>query len=358
MSEGFGDDARRAASLFFAGTVFVLAAGAGAGACAKGEAGGSPDASMIDVDAGAGSRDATAVPDVVATDAISADVALPPTSDGDVAALADAASMDASSAIADTGNANDATGGCEEGEILCGSSCVNPATDPSHCGGCGTVCATGICGTTLAADMSAAPPNWTFNGTAAWSAAGPSAVMTQAKTHNVAGTVVYNHPIVTAGFVASFQFRIGANGGGQWDGMGFMLETEGPTALGAPGAGLGMSGLDGFGVELDIYNNNGCGDSNANHVGIDQLTSCGSGELTSLYASGDLGSMLNLFDAQWHTAVVNLLGGTITVTIDGNSVVSSFLLSQFVSGTSYYFGFAGGIGGSSGSLGEIGRAHV
>jgi hypothetical protein len=81
-------------------------------------------------------------------------------------------------------------GGCPEGHILCGTSCVDPSSDPGHCGGCGTVCVSGICGATLAADMAQAPPNWTLNGVAVWDPTGPSARMTAANTELVAGTVV------------------------------------------------------------------------------------------------------------------------------------------------------------------------
>jgi hypothetical protein len=166
----------------------------------------------------------------------------------------------------------------------------------------------------------------------------------------VAGTVVYNHPIVTDAFSASFQFRIGANGGGSWDGMGFMIEANGPTALGSIGAGLGMVGLDGFGVELDVYNNGKCGDDSPDHVGIDLLKDCG-GMPTSLFASPDLTGTVKLDDGQWHTAGVQLAAGAMSVSVDAHAVVSSVALTGFAAGTSYYYGFGGGIGGGSGSLG-------
>jgi hypothetical protein len=156
---------------------------------------------------------------------------------------------------------------------------------------------------------------------------------------------------LTDSFDASFQFRIGANGGGAWDGMGFMIEVNGPTALGSIGAGLGMEGLDGFGVELDIYNNNKCGDSNGNHVGIDRLSNCASGQPTSLFASPDLTGTVTLDDANWHAAEVQLTAGTMTVRVDAHPVASGVALTGFAAGTSYYYGFAGGVGGSSGSLG-------
>ncbi len=270
------------------------------------------------VDAGAGARDSAS---------------------GDATATADAS--------ADGGDG----GACDGGLILCGSTCVDPTSDGNNCGGCGNWCSTGICGTTLSADMTTSPSGWKFNGSAAWDPSGPSARLTQANTYSVAGSVVYVDPIVTDGFDASFQLRIGANGGGQYDGMGFMIQTTGPSAVGSNGGGLGMSGLTGFGAEFDIYDNGQCGDGNANHVGIDSLNDCGSEELlTSLFASPDLTGTVTLSDGQWHTATVQLSSGTMSVTVDGHAV-AGILLQGFVPGTRYYYGFAGAIGGGSSSLG-------
>jgi hypothetical protein len=112
-----------------------------------------------------------------------------------------------------------------------------------------------------------------------------------------------------------------------------------------------MEGLDGFGVEFDIYDNGNCGDSNADHVGIDLLSNCGSGMPKSLATSANLSSTVNLDDAAWHAATVSLQGGAMWVTVDSTPVLSDVALTGFASGTSYYYGFAGGIGGGGGSLG-------
>jgi hypothetical protein len=242
---------------------------------------------------------------------------------------------------------------CSGVDILCNGSCVNPTNDPKHCGGCGIVCSSGLCGTSIAADMTSSPSGWTFNGSAAWDSSGPSARMTAAGAAGVTGTVIYTHPIVTDDFTASFQFRIGAGGGGRYDGMGFMIETKGPTAVGATNGSLGMGGLGGYGVELDVYDNGQCGDTSSDHVGIDSLSPCPSGSSlpTSLFASSDLTSTINLVDAQWHTTTVSLSAGAMSVTIDSHSVASSVALAGFMSGTPYYYGFCGATGGLPGNGG-------
>ena len=58
---------------------------------------------------------------------------------------------------------------------------------------------------------------------------------------------------------------------------------------------LGMDGLTGFGVELDIHNNGGCGDGSDDHVGVDSLADCSamSGLPQSLFST-DVTSTLDL----------------------------------------------------------------
>jgi Bacterial lectin len=252
-------------------------------------------------------------------------------------------------------------GGCTGVKVICGTACVDPTSDPDHCGGCDTVCNSALCGVTLAADMSTLPANWTFNGAAVYDPVVESARLTTANANNVAGTVVYGHAIVTDSFTASFQFRIGANGSaGAFDGMGFMIEANGPTALGSIGGGLGMEGLDGFGVELDIYNNGQCGDSNSDHVGIDMLSDC-AGLPTSIFASSALTSAttpINLDDAQWHAAVVQLSAGAMSVTIELEPVATNIALTGFAGGTAYYYGFGGAIGNNTGAQTEIKNVTV
>jgi hypothetical protein len=238
----------------------------------------------------------------------------------------------------------DAANPCPDGGILCGSECIAP-TDPNNCGACGNVCSTGLCGTTLAASMTSAPANWTFNGSATFDSYAPSAELTKASVENQAGTFLYDDPVVIDSFEATFQFRMGLQGGSRSDGMGFLIEQNGPTAVGNLGNGLGMSGLVGFGVELDIFQNGNCADSSDDHVGVDDLTLCPDETAmpTSLYEN-DVTGIVDLADTHWHTAEIVLASGAISMTIDGTSVISAAPMTGFASGNPYYLGFSAGTG--------------
>ena len=242
---------------------------------------------------------------------------------------------------------------CPGVQILCNGACVDPTLDPNHCGGCGVVCKSGRCGATVTAPMTSSPSDWSFNGSAVWSSLGPSAQMTAAGAAGAIGTAIYQRAIVTDAFTVSFQFRIGANGGGRYDGMGFMIESTGPKAIGSGNGSLGMGGLAGYGVEFDVYNNSQCGDVNSDHVGVDSLTPCNSSASlpTSLFASPDLTATINLADGQWHQASVTLASGAMSVTVDANNIAKSIALPGFTPGTSYYYGFSGATGGLPGSGG-------
>jgi Bacterial lectin len=275
-------------------------------------------------------------------------------------------------------SADSATGVCDAGLIACDGACVDPL-GAANCGGCGVQCTTNRCGVSVAADMRTMPAGWLFNGSATLSGAGESdagghdaadesdvgaadagagAVLVPAGGNHEVGSILYGEAIVADEFTATFEFRIGFGGGTtRGDGMGFMIETNGPTAVGRSGAGLGMSGLTGYGAELDIYDNMLCGDTNNNHVGIDALALCESTQVnpTSLYESGNVSNYLDLADGQWHEATIALQAGTMSVAIDSIPLADQ-TLTGWVDGVAYYFGFAASQGGPGEYQAEV--THV
>jgi hypothetical protein len=264
--------------------------------------------------------------------------ATPPPSD------ADATTPPADSALTDVADA--AQSSCEAGMLFCNGGCVDPGGDPANCNGCGNTCATGVCGTSLSESLAKAPTRWTFNGSAFYNSFAPSAELTPIENYQ-AGTFVYDDPIVVDAFDVTFDFRMGLQGGTRGDGVGFMIEQSGVSVVGGDGAGLGMTGLMGYGAELDLYDNGVCGDTNGDHVGVDDLTLCNAmeGTPTSLFASGDLTSTVDLGDAQWHAAEVSVASGAMSVSVDGTMIAQGVALPNLQTGKSYYFGFAGGTGG-------------
>jgi hypothetical protein len=262
------------------------------------------------------------------------------------------------------------SGTCPVLTVADGSPCVlgNSCTSGDVCtaGVCGGTapCPTGNCGASLSAFTGANTPGWTFNGVATYDASTNTVVLVDAGQRLTAGTVIYGDPIATDALTVTFDLRMTTSGGdnGRADGIAFMLETTGATALGNTGGGLGIAGLSGFGVELDIYNNFDCGDADDDHAGVDALTACGAGEplalATSPYLSdstpshgvGDLG------DGQWRTAIVTLAHAQLSVAITpGGSGAAlpvtnlqGVALPGFVQGGEYYLGFAAGGGNLAG----------
>jgi hypothetical protein len=232
------------------------------------------------------------------------------------------------------------TTACTAGNDCCTGHCVDLASDPANCGACGEICASGSCGTSLPS-WSAAPALWRVNGTAhiADGGFGPQTGILTVVDAGQAGTLIYKNPIVTDSFTATFSFYI--DGGTGADGFGFMIETNGPTAVGGAGGDLGMGGLSGYGVEFDTYDNRTCQDGN--HVAIDVLTGPPDSGcvLQQIVSSPILSFSLR---GTPHQAVIQMTSGSFTISIDGTQVLTGSV-PKFVFGTSYYYGFGGGTGG-------------
>lgn len=261
----------------------------------------------------------------------------------DLTSAPDAASDDAAS-----------EGSCDGGWIMCHGACVDPSS-PADCNGCGNICTNGLCGNSVTAPLDAGVPAlWGLNGKAVYEAVAGAVLLVPAHGQSV-GSMIYVNPIAVDAFTVTFDVRTTIINGYRVDGMGFMLEQTGPAALGTTqGGGLGIAGLKGYGVELDVYDNGTCGDTSDNHIGVDDLTICSTAEgtPTSLFSTTSLGSA-DLADGQWHTVVIAYAQGAISVMRDGTTYVLGVAV-PIEAGSPYYFGFGATVGGGAAPDGGLG----
>jgi hypothetical protein len=255
-----------------------------------------------------------------------------------------------SCAAAETGMAN---GTCAQ--VAAGSACVGTA---------------GTCGSQLSAFTGTQTATWMFNGNAAYDTTANTAVLVDGLSTGEAGTVIYKDAITASSFTVSYDFKFTTTSG-RADGLVFMLETDTNTSVGLPYGGFGALGLDGYGVELDIFDSGPCDPGNGNHAGIDMLSACATngGIPSAIATSNDLfdGSLPNngvgdIGDGQWRTATLTFNAGSVSVAVT-SPTTSSFVsvpnlqnvaLPGYVAGTPYYLGFAGG----NGSNGMASRAEI
>jgi len=225
-------------------------------------------------------------------------------------------------------------------------------------------CSSGISGSGLSAFTGTPTANWDFNGDAVYDSGTNTAVLVDGTQLNgQSGTVVYNDPITVDSFTLSFDFNFTAING-RADGLMFLLETNGPTSDGAGDGGIGGLGLNGYGMELDLFDNGPCDGGNGNHAGIDLLSACGTnaGAPSAIATSSDLFNAVgDIGDGTWRTATIQFASGQMSVSItngSGSSVAIANLqgvaLPGFTSGTPYYFGFSAG----NGSDGMASRADI
>ncbi|MEZ4394935.1 MAG: hypothetical protein R3A48_27990 [Polyangiales bacterium] len=216
------------------------------------------------------------------------------------------------------------------------------SNDPANCGACGSRCSTGVCGTSLALPMGgSAPSRWSLNGAATWDPATGGVALVPAE-RGQAGTAWYANPLTGDEMTVDFEFRVG--GGTRADGLAFALQRTGNNVVGRGGSGFGVVGLDGWAVELDVYNNGTCMDANGNHVGVDTLSVCepAVGTPTSLQVSGDL--PFDVVDNAWHPMRVRLVRGAAEVTVQGQTHLTGVALPGLGTTTSYWLGFGAATG--------------
>jgi hypothetical protein len=180
--------------------------------------------------------------------------------------------------------------------------------------------------------------NWSYNGSAAM--VGAATTLTTAGVTSQAGSVVYPHAVSTSSFSATFNVALGGGTGG--DGMTLALLGPGAkaTSVGGRGTDLGFGGLNGLAVVLGTTPTTVGGTTSSDFVGVETSTAGGT---PTLVAGTDLTGSVNLRSGT-HMLSVSLKAGTLTVVIDGTTV-----LTHSVTGLvplSAYVAFTG----SSGSL--------
>ncbi len=148
---------------------------------------------------------------------------------------------------------------------------------------------------------------WTTNGAAT---ALPNGVQLTPNSTSVAGTAIAATPRPSSNLRICFDATITPGGA---DGMTVMLldPSAGPTALGRPGGGLGFAGLLGTAIALDTFRNGT--DPNGNFLAL--LTSAGGGAGPVTVATNTAIPVLDTGAPR--TVVVEIVGGQLTVTIDG-----------------------------------------
>ncbi len=176
-------------------------------------------------------------------------------------------------------------------------------------------------------------------------------------TASQAGSAFTNSTVkVTTGFSTSFNFRLTSRGGSSdgiaagADGLVFVLQRQGPTALGGTGELLGYGGIgSSVGVEFDTFKNSNRGDPSSNHLGVNTGGSVES--LVTANVAPDFDSSA-ANGPKW-TAWVDYNGTVLEVRVSNDGIrPTSALLSQSINlattlgGDSAYLGFTAATGGA------------
>jgi hypothetical protein len=177
---------------------------------------------------------------------------------------------------------------------------------------------------------------WKLNGSSVLS--GGALQLTQAGTTTVAGTAFWPTPLSTANLSATFTSKIGGGGTNGADGLTLVLANDSTSAgaVGAPGGGLGFSGIDGVAVALDTYQNGANPSSNFVGVTDGPVTPSAPDALHWLATDTSVASLRST-----HLFKVNLTNGTLSVTMDDTLILST----PVTVGSNVLLGFSGGNGG-------------
>ena len=190
-----------------------------------------------------------------------------------------------------------------------------------------------------------------FTSTAGLALNGSAAVVTTASALQLtssagaasAGSAWYATPVNINAFTTDFTFQM-LNPVA--DGMTFTIQSQGPTALGANGGGLGYAGMPtSVALKFDIYNNSG--------EGIDSIGAYADGASPTQPSIDLTGTGIVLTSGHiFHEHIVyngSTATCTLTDTVTGATYTNSYpvTLSAVLGASTAYVGFTGGTGGST-----------
>ncbi len=185
-----------------------------------------------------------------------------------------------------------------------------------------------------------AAAQFSFNGTPAAIAAG-KLLLTNGGTGQ-ATSAYYRTAVNVASFNTQFNFQINGGTATKADGMTFVLQNTGLTAVGAAGGGLGYNGIgNSIAVKFDLFNSTGEGN---NSTGL--LINGVPGASINLTGTG-----IDLHSGNIFNATLSYNGTTLTVTIrdtvTGATATQNYTVNipAVIGSTTAYAGFTGGTGG-------------
>lgn len=207
----------------------------------------------------------------------------------------------------------------------------------------------------------------TINGNATVTTTGDGKVMRVAPAGgNQVGSFFLTNQVNVGGFSTAFTFRMSAKSGitdgfsNGADGITFVLQTVGATAIGNAGSGIGYEniGARSVAVEFDTFKNGGAvNDPSTNHLGINT-----GGSVTSLVTANVSPDFDN--NTLW-TAWIDYNGTTLEVRVSNNSTRPSaatltsnlnLLQSTLLNSTTAFVGFTSATGGAHANHDIVGWA--
>lgn len=171
---------------------------------------------------------------------------------------------------------------------------------------------------------------------------------------------------VAGGFESRFSFRmsdpgppdllVGGNTQPGADGIVFVIQNQSANATGVEGVGIGYSGIaSSIAVEFDTWLNGGEQDPSGNHVSI-HTNGTGPNSTDEAYSLGSVDIPGDWYDNQEHQVVVRYVPGTMSVTLDGVTVLTVPVTLTSIGGNSIldadgkaWAGFTAGTGGAYGT---------